>query len=69
MKMNCQVTGKVDVCILHFNETLFMTMVVKYLSGLIKSIEAFEPVTVFLFFFIFFFNGKHPQLSNHLWQG
>lgn len=63
MKMNCQVAGKVDVCILHFNETLFMTMAVKYLSDLIKSIEAFEPVT------IFFFNSKHPQLSNHLWQG
>lgn len=42
-------------------------MAVKYLSDLIKSIKAFEPVTVF--FFVFFFNGKHPELSNHLWQG
>lgn len=53
MKMNCQVAGKVDVCILHFNETLFMTMALKYLSDLIKSIEAFEPVTVFFFHFLF----------------
>lgn len=41
-----------------------MTMVVKNLSDLIKSIEAFEPVTVLFFSFSFLTANTHSYLTT-----